>query len=145
MTSTPSSHAVAYGVHDASFRAAGCEEGIQTLVEDFYSRMNSLPDARVIREMHPDDLAVSIDKLARFLCGWLGGPKRYHEKYGSISIPGVHGHLAIAANERDEWLKCMQLAVEAQPFADDFKKYLLEQLAVPAEHIRRACARERRN
>ncbi len=132
----------AYGTGDASFRAAGGESGIRELVESFYRIMDVLPEARGIRAMHPTDLGVSIDKLARFLCGWLGGPKRYQEKYGSISIPGVHRHLLIAAAERDAWLVCMQQAIERQPFETDFKRYLLEQLGVPAERIRQVCAEE---
>jgi hemoglobin len=78
--------------------------------------------------------------LARFLCGWLGGPHRYQERYGPISIPGVHGHLAIGEAERDAWLALMREAIAAQPYADDFKHYLLTQLAVPAERIRQVCA-----
>jgi hemoglobin len=126
-----------YGIGDASFRAAGGEDGIRRLVEAFYDLMGSDPRFVRIYAMHPDDKEVSRDKLARFLCGWLGGPKRYHEKYGGISIPRVHEHLAIESDERDQWLTCMAEAVAAQPFEPDFKRYLLEQLFVPAEAIRR--------
>jgi len=48
-----------YGIEDASFKAAGGVEGIRKLVEDFYRIMDTLPDATVIRNMHPDDLDVS--------------------------------------------------------------------------------------
>ena len=133
-----------FGSGDASFRAAGGEDGIRRLVADFYARMDALPEARRIREMHPSDLTRSADKLARFLCGWLGGPKRYQEKYGPISIPGVHRHLPIEAAERDAWLACMGEAIDRQPYSDAFKTYLLEQLGVPAERIRQACAEPRR-
>ena len=108
MLGAMSAEAAAYGTGDASFRAAGGEPGIRELVATFYRFMDALPEARTIRQMHPDDLEISIDKLARFLCGWLGGPKRYQEKYGSISIPGVHRHLPVTASERDAWLVCMQ-------------------------------------
>jgi len=126
-----------YGIGDASFQAAGGQAGIRKLVDDFYDRMGS--DARFasIYEMHPDDKEVSRDKLARFLCGWLGGPKLFSEKYGSISLPRAHEHLAIATPERDQWLDCMSETVALQPFAADFKKYLMEQLSVPAESVRR--------
>ena len=92
--------------------------------------------------MHPADKSVSRDKLARFLCGWLGGPKRYHEKYGPISIPAVHQHLSITTVERDQWLACMTESVGTQPFDPGFKSYLMEHLAVPAEAVRRRCARQ---
>lgn len=129
-----------YGVENASFLAAGGEEGIHRLVVAFYGFMDALPEARRIRALHPADLTTSIDKLARFLCGWLGGPNRFRERYGSISIPGVHRHLEIGAAERDAWLTCMERAIAEQPMAADFKHYLLEQLGVPAERIRETCA-----
>lgn len=124
-----------YGMEDASFKAAGGVEGIRKLVEDFYRIMDTLPDATIIRHMHPDDLDVSVDKLARFLCGWLGGPRLYNEKYGAISIPAAHAHLVIGEHERDSWLRCMQEAISLQAYAPEFADYLFIQLRVPAERI----------
>jgi len=129
-----------YGTGDASFQAAGCEAGIRQLVDEFFDRMGADERFATIYALHPEDKDVSRDKLARFLCGWLGGPKRYNEKYGAIGIPKVHAHLAIATAERDQWLTCMAETVELQPFGGDFKKYLMEQLFVPAEAVRRRCA-----
>jgi hemoglobin len=126
-----------YGIDDASFLAAGEETGIRKLVNDFFDRMGSDARFEVIHKMHPEDKAVSRDKLARFLCGWLGGPKLYQEKYGGISIPRVHEHLAIATPERDQWLTCMRETVDLQPFEAEFKTYLMQQLFVPAEGVRR--------
>jgi len=126
-----------YGRGDASFQAAGRESGIRKLVDEFFDRMSTDRRFATIYEMHPDDLDISRDKLARFLCGWLGGPKLYREKYGSISIPRAHEHLAIATPERDQWLTCMTETVAEQDFDPRFKKYLMEQLFVPAEGVRR--------
>ena len=125
-----------YGDGDTSFLAAGGEAGIRRLVDDFYDRMERLPEAAAIRAMHPEDLEESRDKLSRFLCGWLGGPKRYREKYGPISIPSAHAHLAIGSAERDAWLLCMREALTQQPWKDDFKAYLIRALSVPAERCR---------
>ena len=129
-----------YGSGDASFQAAGGEAGIFTLVHAFFEHMGSDERFATIWNLHPDDKDISRDKLARFLCGWLGGPKLYNEKYGAIGIPRVHAHLAIATPERDQWLTCMGESVEKQPFAPDFKVYLMEQLFVPAEAVRRRIA-----
>ena len=129
-----------YGVGDASFQAAGGEAGVFKLVNAFFDRMGSDERFATIYAMHPDDMEVSRDKLARFLCGWLGGPKLYREKYRSISIPRAHEHLAIATPERDQWLTCMSETVAEQPFDPAFRKYLLEQLFVPAEGVRRRIA-----
>lgn len=128
-----------YGQGDASFQAAGGEAGIRQLVDAFFDHMATDQRFATIFAMHPDDKDVSRDKLARFLCGWLGGPKLYHEKYGAIGIPRVHAHLAIATAERDQWLTCMAESVELQPLSADFRKYLMEQLTIPAEAVRRRC------
>jgi hemoglobin len=125
-----------YGDGDATFQAAGGEAGIRQLVEDFYQVMGSNLDYARIFNWHPDDIELSIDKLARFLCGWMGGPRRYSEKYGPINIPGAHRHLGVTEVERDQWLNCMAEALEMQDYPAALKVYLREQLAVPAERIR---------
>ena len=130
-----------FGVGDASFLAAGGQQGIFSLVGNFFDRMGSDERFATIWHMHPDDKDVSRDKLARFLCGWLGGPKLYNEKYGAIGIPRVHAHLDIKAPERDQWLTCMSESVAEQPFSPEFKAYLMEQLFVPAEAVRRRIAK----
>ena len=129
-----------YGTGDASFQAAGGEAGLKKLVSMFFDRMGTDPRFATIYAMHPEDKEVSRDKLFRFLCGWLGGPKLYNEKYGAIGIPRVHAHLKIATAERDQWLTCMTETVAEQTFPADFKIYLMEQLFVPAEAVRRRCA-----
>ena len=125
----------AYGQGDASFQAAGGEAGVRQLVEAFYRVMASEPWAARILAMHPRDLEVSIDKLSRFLCGWLGGPKLYREKYGSIAIPPAHAHLPIVDEYREAWLSGMRAALAEQPYAEDFKTYMITQLNVPASRI----------
>ena len=89
-----------------------------------------------IMAWHPADNTLSRDKLARFLCGWMGGPRRYHEKYGPISIPGVHAHLQVTEKERDQWLSCMAKALAQQDYPDTLVNYLLKHLYVPAERVR---------
>jgi len=128
--------ALQYGVEDVSYKAAGELVGITQLVDDFYHYMETLPEAKKIRDMHPDDLTVSRDKLSCFLSGWLGGPKLFSQKYYSISIPKAHKHLSVSSKERDAWLLCMKKAADDQPYKASFKKYLLEQLYVPAERVR---------
>ena len=125
-----------YGVGDSSFQAAGGEQGVLRLVEDFYKTMESRSSAKKIREMHPEDLTASKDKLFRFLCGWLGGPKLYQAKYGSISIPKAHQRFKIGTKERDDWLCCMKHALNKQPYHADFKEHIIKQLFMPADSCR---------
>tara|TARA_B110001454_G_scaffold52936_1_gene51789 strand:+ start:14223 stop:14636 length:414 start_codon:yes stop_codon:yes gene_type:complete len=125
-----------YGQGEASFNAAGGFEGIKQLVDAFYDAMETRPQAQRIRDMHSPNLDESRDKLTRFLAGWLGGPKLFSEKYGPIRIPVAHRHLDIGPAERDAWLACMQVAVNEQPYPQDFRDYLMAQLYVPAERSR---------
>ncbi len=125
-----------YGTLDNSYKAAGEEAGIRKLVDEFYHQMDTLKEGQQIRGMHTEDLSTIKDKLALFLMGWLGGPRAYGPKYGKMSIPGSHQHLIIGEEERDAWLFCMNEALKHQDYSDDFKQYLIEQLARPAERIR---------
>lgn len=129
----------AYGQDDASFQAAGGETGLRKLIECFYGLMAGNPRYQRILEMHPGDVELSVDKLSRFLCGWLGGPKLFNEKYGQIKLPSAHKHLAITDQDKEDWLRCMQMALDEQDYAPDFKQYLMEQLRRPAERIVVVC------
>ena len=131
---TPTPHRP-FGQGDASFQAAGGLEGIQRLVDDFYSYMDTLPEAAIVRAMHPQDLSETRDKLTRFLCSWLGGPRLYAEKYGPISVPQAHSRWPIGEAESGAWLLCMEKAIARQPYTPEFANYLLTQLRVPAGRI----------
>lgn len=125
----------AFGVGDASFRAAGGSQGIERLVDDFYRIMDESDVAPNVRRLYPQDLSESRERLASFLSGWLGGPRRYAEKYGSISVPLFHRSWSIGERESSEWLACMEQAIARQPYSRAFADYLLVQLRVPAQRI----------
>ena len=125
-----------YGIGDSSFQAAGGTTGIFQLVNDFYDCMETIPEATVIRNLHPKDLTVSKDKLAKFISGWLNGPNTFRPKYGSIHIPRAHQHLPIGESEVEAWLLCMQKSLDKQPYEDAFKEYLLKRFRIPAQRCR---------
>lgn len=124
-----------YGYEDTSFRTLGGEAGVRELVDLFYDAMERRPDARKILAMHPGDLSISREKLWVFLCGWLGGPKRYAERWGPMRIPAAHAHLSVGEAERDAWLACMQEAIDAVNVPDDFRAYFMREIRVPAERV----------
>lgn len=126
-----------YGTGDASFLAAGEREGLTRLVDAFYRIMDELPEAQTIRRMHSRDLTESRDKLTRFLCGWLNGPKLFAEKYGPIKLPSAHEHLRVGPDERGAWLTCMERAIAEQGYDPRFAQYLLQELRRPADRIMR--------
>ncbi len=134
-TKTSAPAAPQYGQGDTSFIAAGGEAGLARLVEAFYRIMGERPEAKRVFEMHGDTMPVAIDKLSRFLCGWLGGPRRYNEKYGVIRLPMAHLHLPITEDDARAWLDCMQAALDEQDYDPGFVKYLMSAFAVPAGRI----------
>lgn len=58
-----------YGEGANSYNAAGGLVGIACLVEYFFSNIDIFPEAKTIREMHPQDLTESRKKLTYFLRG----------------------------------------------------------------------------
>ena len=128
-----------YGYRDTSFRTMGGEAGIRRLVDRFYDLMRDDPRAAAVRAMHPQDLSLSREKLAAFLCGWLGGPKLYRERWGPIYIPPAHAHLNVTQREHDEWLWCMDQAVDTMSVPQDFKDYFKREIRVPAGRVLKLC------
>lgn len=133
-----------YGEGAATYEAVGGLTGLNKLVTDFYTVMDKSPEYKVIRDMHPDDLEESIDKLVSFLSGWTGGEQLYAKKYKAIGIPRVHMHLSIDEVERDMWLDCMQEALEMQDYPESLITYLIAQLSIPAERVRTVSVARRR-
>ena len=125
-----------YGIADSTYLAAGGKQGIENLVLDFYQIMGSNPRYKPIFDMHPQNIELSLDKLALFLCGWMGGPRLFTEKYGQIAIPAAHQHLSIGEVERDLWLSCMSEALSKQDYPEALTLYLMQQFFIPAERVR---------
>lgn len=90
----------------------GGEETVHALVERFYDLMDEDPDYFGIRKLHPESLAGSRQKLFMYLSGWLGGPQLYVNEFGHPRLRARHLPFAIATSERDQWLGCMNRAME---------------------------------
>lgn len=114
----------------------GGDAGIQELVDRFYDYMDTLPEAREIRVMHAKSLRGSRRKLWMFLSGWLGGPQRYIEKYGHPRLRQRHLPFAIGARERDQWMLCMNRALDDMQIPDDLREGLRSAFVQMAEHLR---------
>ncbi len=128
-----------YGKGDGTYRALGEEQGVRALIDDFYDLMMTDPAYETIWRWHTEDKKIMRDKLVVFLCGWTGGPRKYKEKYGAIGIPRVHAHLKVGAEERDQWLECMQRALEKSGYPNSLVEYMIRQLSIPAERVRQSC------
>jgi len=93
------------------FARIGGEPAVRRLVKRFYELMDTLPEAYAIRKMHQADLGSAEEKLFMFLCGWLGGPQLYVEKYGHPKLRARHQPFAIASEEAGQWMLCMRTAM----------------------------------
>lgn len=85
---------------------------IDRLVESFYLRMDTLPEAKTIRAMHAADLGQVKSVLKRYLSEWTGGPKLYSPEKGHPRLRQRHMGFPIGNAERDAWLLCMRGALE---------------------------------
>ncbi len=100
------------------------EQGIRELTGAFYDIMENLPEAAEVRAMHAADLAPMKEKLAEYLIGWMGGPPLYADKYGTVCMTTPHEHYHIGPRERDQWLLCMDAALQQTGANEELKAML---------------------
>ena len=103
------------------YRAAGELAGIASFADAFYSNMDTFPEVRVIRNMHPEDLTEPRKKLTYFLCGVLGGRGLYIEHYGGVNLPEFHKQFPIGTGERDAWMLVCNVPLLFSPLRHHLK------------------------
>ena len=96
----------------SAYQQIGGEPAVRALVDRFYDLMDLLPALAGIRVLHPSLLDGPRDKLHWFLCGWMGGPNLYVERFGHPRLRARHLQVAIGIAERDQWLACMSQAMD---------------------------------
>ncbi|MGJ8687223.1 MAG: group II truncated hemoglobin [Spongiibacteraceae bacterium] len=121
--------------YESPYQALG-SDGIQRLCSAFYNIMDTLPEAAGIRAMHGQDLAPITAKLADYLNDWMGGPPIYSEKYGSVCMTQPHAAYWIGPKERDQWLLCMNKALEEIGVDEEVKAMLKVPLYRVADAVR---------
>ena len=118
------------------FLRLGGEPGVRALVDRFYDLMDLEPAFAGIRALHPATLDGSRDKLFWFLCGWLGGPDHYIARFGHPRLRARHLPYAIGIAERDQWLVCMQQAMQEQAIDQTLAQRLVESFFGTADWMR---------
>jgi hemoglobin len=114
----------------------GGEAGIKALCKAFYQRMDTLEEAKEIRAMHGESLEAIEEKLFEYLSGWLGGPHLYQDKYGTICLTSPHEGYKIDEKARDQWLLCMDKALEDVGANEKLKQMLEKPMYDIANFIR---------
>ncbi len=118
------------------YDSIGGETGLRALVDRFYDYMDRAPEAAHIRLLHPASLDGSREKLYMFLSGWSGGPALYVERFGHPRLRQRHAPFSIGVLERDEWLWCMQRALDESEMPAETKIYLAGRFAEVADFMR---------
>lgn len=118
------------------YELMGGDVGIRTLVDRFYDLMDSAPEARNVRALHATSLKASRDKLYLYLSYWTGGPATYVEQKGHPRLRMRHLPFAIGEIERDEWLWCMDRALDEHEMPVDLREALRGKLHALADHMR---------
>jgi hemoglobin len=107
------------------YERIGGAVAVDRLVEAFYGKMDTLPEARTIRAMHGRNLGPIKIILKRYLSEWTGGPKLYSPEKGHPRLRQRHMKFPIGNAERDAWLLCMRGAL-AETIADSGARQQLD-------------------
>jgi len=118
------------------YQRIGGADRVRELVHRFYQIMDELPESYGIRKMHAADLQNSEDKLFKFLSGWMGGPQLFVQEYGHPMLRRRHLPFAISVSERDQWLTCMNKALQEVVEDGDLRQELKTAFAGVADHMR---------
>ena len=119
-----------------TYEKVGGDAGVGKLCDRFYELMDTVPQFKELRAIHPDDLQGSRDKLYMFLSGWFGGPDLFVEKFGHPRLRARHMPFAIGVKERDQWVACMVLAMEDVGIEESIRSKLLENFFNTADFMR---------
>jgi hemoglobin len=118
------------------YEMLGGEPGLRSLVNRFYDIMDRSPEASKIRSFHARSLKQSREKLFMFLAGWSGGPQLYTEKFGHPRLRMRHMPFAIGSVERDQWLWCMNKALDEGGYDPRVVEFLKTRFAEVADFMR---------
>jgi hemoglobin len=117
------------------YEAVGGDATIRALSRRFYELMDTLPEARRVRAIHPPSLQGSEDKFYDYMTGYLGGPPLYTDKYGHPRLRSRHFGAEIGPVERDEWLLCFRQALQETVSNPKLREILLPPIERLADHM----------
>jgi len=122
-------------MNETPYERIGGDEGLQQLVTLFYDNMETLAEAKLIRDLHPKDMRSAREKFYMFLSGWMGGPDRYIVAFGHPQLRARHLPFPIGMEERDQWLMCMKKALDEMDVDALFKEQLISSFTQTANHM----------
>lgn len=130
--SAPEGHL--WGTEATPYAAIGGDEAVRALSEAFYDRIEA--ESPSLREMLPKNTSTSRQKLYEFLSGWMGGPQLYLQKRGHPRLRMRHFPFTIGEEEADEWVRCMELAMDDVGVTGELRRFLSSRFHTSAHHVR---------
>ena len=118
------------------FELLGGEPAVRALVERFYDLMDLEPAYAELRATHGSTLDDARQKLFWFLCGWLGGPDHYIERFGHPRLRARHLPFSIGVLERDQWVACMAQAMRETAVPEALRQRLAQSFFQTADWMR---------
>lgn len=120
------------GSGETFYDVVGGEQTFRRIVSRFYQ---GVADDPLLKEMYPDDLDASADRLRMFLEQYWGGPRTYSEQRGHPRLRMRHATFRIDAHARDVWLGHMRTAVDEAGLPPDREQELWTYLVMAAESL----------
>lgn len=92
----------------------GGMERLTDLVEEFYDMVETLPEGVNLRRLHARGQGIAHARVEQtnFLSGSLGGRQFYREKHGHMDVKLMHAHVPIRLQDAEDWLTCMDQALD---------------------------------
>ena len=118
------------------FEWIGGEDKVKALVDRFYDLMDLEPAYRELRAAHGTELDRARQNLFWFLCGWLGGPQHYTDRFGHPRLRMRHMPFRIGIQERDQWVACMDQAMGETGVPADLRARLRDSFMQTADSMR---------
>jgi hemoglobin len=117
------------------YELLGGDAGVRRLVDRFYDLMDTAPEAVHVRALHAASLKASREKLYLYLSFWTGGPQTYVERNGHPALRMRHLPFSIGIRERDEWLWCMDRALDEHEMPDALRESMRQRIHALADHM----------
>jgi hemoglobin len=115
----------------------GGEAAVRALVEQFYDLVETLPQGAQILRLHFRGHGMAHVRAEQFdfLCGFLGGRRRYLERHGHMNLREIHAHVPIRPEDAENWLHCMTIAMRETHVADGIGGQIMQVFTRAAEML----------
>ena len=104
------------------FERMGGLSATRALADEFYDVMENKEGVVELLRIHPEKLFRTRLNLYRYLTHWFGGPELFGKQYMNANwLELKHRRLNFNENEKNQWLYCMNTAMNNLNFNSELK------------------------